>query len=126
MQLAKTVIQKIDTLVIPDVLFATNSYVLTARALVLLDNMMADTRFHLVDSIVIEGHTDSKGAIPLNEKLSQNRAASVASYLSQTGSANKPSLQTRGWAAQRLRSSNSTPGGRQKNRRVEIFIYKQD
>ncbi|MEJ7912803.1 MAG: OmpA family protein, partial [Chitinophagaceae bacterium] len=83
-------------------------------------------RLRLVDSIVIEGHTDNKGTVPLNEKLSQNRAISVAGQLAHSDAEKKLSFYTRGWAAQKPRSSNSTPAGRQKNRRVEIFIYKQD
>ncbi len=124
--LPRTIIQRIDTLVIPDVFFATNSYALTAPAVVLLDSLMADIRLQQVDSLVIEGHTDNKGTVPFNEKLSQNRAASVAFQLTQSFADRTTAVFTRGWAAQKPRSSNSTSAGRQKNRRVEIFIYKQD
>ncbi len=123
--LPKTIIQKIDTLILPDVLFATNSYALTKGAMALLDSFVAAINNVGVDSIIVEGHTDNKGSKTLNEKLSQNRAASVLQQLEQTILKEVP-LYKKGWADEKPRSTNNTPAGRQKNRRVEIFIYKRD
>jgi outer membrane protein OmpA-like peptidoglycan-associated protein len=73
-----------------------------------------------IDSVIVEGHTDSQGSVALNQKLSINRAASVALYL-QTQIGN--SLFTRGLASEKPVADNRTATGRQKNRRVEIYIY---
>jgi len=118
--LPKTIVQRIDTLVIPDVLFATNSFALNNNANQVLDSFITTTKQLQVDSVVVEGHTDSQGSVELNQKLSYNRANSVAGYL-------KPHLKTlfnlRGWASEKPVADNRTAVGRQKNRRVEIYIY---
>lgn len=119
----KTVLQRIDTLVLPDVLFATNSYALSVKAKELLDGFMQKTKTFQVDSLVVEGHTDNHGSAVLNKKLSENRAASVADYLSPAFS---NALYTRGWASEKPVTENETPEGRQKNRRVEIYLYIRD
>jgi outer membrane protein OmpA-like peptidoglycan-associated protein len=116
----KTVVHRIDTLVIPDVLFATNSYTLEAGAKDVLDEFVGKVKSVQVDSVVVEGHTDSHGSMALNQQLSQNRAASVASYI-------QPHFQTatltKAFASQKPVADNRTSAGRQKNRRVEIYIY---
>lgn len=118
--LSKTVLQRIDTLVIPDVLFATNSYALNNAANGLLDNFVSKAKALKVDSVVVEGHTDNQGSNGLNQKLSEARASSVAAYL-------QPHLSspiiTRGRASNKPVADNRTTAGRQQNRRVEIYFY---
>jgi outer membrane protein OmpA-like peptidoglycan-associated protein len=118
--LPKTTVQRIDTLVIPDVLFATNSYALNPQAKTLLDSFLHNATSLQVDSLVVEGHTDNQGTHSLNQKLSENRAAAVAAYLAP---AFNRDLQTRGWANERPVADNRTTEGRQKNRRVELYLY---
>jgi len=36
-----------------------------------------------IDSLIVEGYTDNTGSAAYNEKLSNHRASSVATYLSQ-------------------------------------------
>lgn len=118
--LPRTILQRIDTLVIPDVLFATSSYMLNAGASKLLDSFISKTRTSNIDSMVVEGHTDSIGLVAANQKLSMNRASSVAGYLQPHYSYR---IITRGWASERPVADNRTKEGRQKNRRVEIYLY---
>jgi outer membrane protein OmpA-like peptidoglycan-associated protein len=118
--LQKTAVQRIDTLVIPDVLFATNSYTLSSKADSVLHHFIVKAKAMLVDSVVIEGHTDNQGTVALNQKLSENRALSVASYLQPHF---RSAFVTRGWASEKPVADNRTTAGRQKNRRVEIYIY---
>jgi outer membrane protein OmpA-like peptidoglycan-associated protein len=122
LNLPKTVIQKIDTLIIPDVLFATNSYALTPKAVRLLDSFSKAVSVRNIDSLVVEGHTDSRGKKAANVTLSQNRSASVAAQLKQIIGDRIP-FQQRGWADEKPVADNNTPDGRQKNRRVEIYLY---
>ena len=121
--LSKTVLQRIDTLVIPDVLFATASFALTAEASGVLDSFSRRVTGLRLDSMVVEGHTDSIGSVALNERLSINRAGAVAAYL-------QPSVAlpiiTRGLASTRPVADNRTPAGRRQNRRVEIYLYIRD
>jgi len=71
----------------------------------------------------IEGHTDSIASEAYNQKLSEERAASVRDWLFARGTAS-PSLQTLGHGESRPVADNSTAAGRQLNRRVEVVIEK--
>jgi outer membrane protein OmpA-like peptidoglycan-associated protein len=115
-----TPLQHIDTLVIPDVLFATNSYALNPGAGKLLDSFAIALKNLHPDSLVITGHTDSIGSVASNQLLSQNRAGSVQGYLSERIKLNYIS---RGLASEHPVADNRTPKGRQRNRRVEIYVY---
>ena len=117
---SKTIVQRIDTLVIPDVLFATASYALNTTANAVLDSFIRASRTVKVDSVVVEGHTDNQGSLALNGPLSENRASAVAGYLQPHF---RKAIITRGWASNKPVADNRTPAGRQKNRRVEIYFY---
>jgi outer membrane protein OmpA-like peptidoglycan-associated protein len=71
--------------------------------------------------IVIEGHTDSRGATEMNEQLSQRRAQAVANYLSSHG-VDMSRLQVVGKGEENPIASNDTTDGRASNRRVEIVL----
>lgn len=71
--------------------------------------------------IQVEGHTDSTGAASYNQTLSENRAASVSSYLVQRG-VDSQRLHAVGFGETRPIADNSTVAGRAQNRRVEILI----
>lgn len=74
--------------------------------------------------VQVEGHTDSTGSAAYNQTLSENRAASVRSYLVQQGvEANR--LLAVGYGMSRPIADNSTATGRAQNRRVEILIVPQ-
>ncbi|ASA54280.1 hypothetical protein BSQ33_00105 [Vibrio gazogenes] len=72
-------------------------------------------------SLVIEGHTDSTGSDRTNQVLSEKRAESVRQYLVSQGVAPGRAI-ARGIGERHPLCSNSTPQGRQCNRRVEIQI----
>jgi outer membrane protein OmpA-like peptidoglycan-associated protein len=83
---------------------------------------MADVFEKYADTtIVVEGHADSTGSESYNQRLSERRANSVASYLENLGVRNSR-IDAVGFGESQPRSSNSTPSGRQLNRRVEIHI----
>ena len=71
--------------------------------------------------IDIYGHTDSVGTDAYNMTLSQNRAQSVANYLSTRGVASAR-IATQGFGETQPIASNETEEGRAANRRVEIRI----
>jgi outer membrane protein OmpA-like peptidoglycan-associated protein len=72
----------------------------------------------------IEGHTDNRGALEMNNKLSQDRADSVMKYLASHGIA-EDRLEAHGYGPSRPIESNDTEAGRQKNRRCEFHITQQ-
>lgn len=71
--------------------------------------------------IDVYGHTDAVGTDAYNQTLSQNRAGSVAGYLSSQG-VNSARVATRGFGESQPVASNDTEQGRAANRRVEIRI----
>lgn len=68
----------------------------------------------------IAGHTDSDGEESYNQKLSEDRAASVKSMLVQLG-IDASRLESQGWGESKPLSENSTPEGKANNRRVEFI-----
>ncbi len=75
--------------------------------------------------IRVEGHTDAIGDDVSNLKLSQARAESVVTYLSQSG-VEPDRLDPVGFGEMRPIDTNETDEGRAKNRRVEFIIVKRD
>jgi len=71
--------------------------------------------------IIVEGHTDNVGTHEYNQRLSEDRAQTVAHALVENGIA-PGRITTRGYAYDRPVSSNDTAEGRQRNRRVELVI----
>ena len=69
----------------------------------------------------VYGHTDSDGSQGYNQQLSQNRAVSVARYLSSQG-VDRRRFYVVGYGEERPIASNATAGGKAENRRVEIEI----
>lgn len=70
----------------------------------------------------IEGHTDNVGSYDYNMKLSQQRADNVVSYLVKNFGIDKSRLEAKGYGYTRRIAYNSTPEGRQKNRRINAII----
>jgi fibro-slime domain-containing protein len=68
----------------------------------------------------IEGHTDSAGDAAYNRDLSLRRAQSVKAYLQSRFGIAGNRLTTQGFGPDRPVATNQTPGGRFKNRRVEL------
>jgi OmpA-OmpF porin, OOP family len=72
-----------------------------------------------IEHVTIEGHTDDRGPVELNERLSQARAESVLRYLVEHGIA-AARLTAKGFGPQVPIADNRTAEGRRKNRRVEF------
>ena len=71
--------------------------------------------------LLIEGHTDDVGNAQDNLVLSKNRVESTKKYLVEKG-VNGENLQLKYFGETQPIADNSTPEGRQKNRRVEMEI----
>jgi len=72
-------------------------------------------------TLTIVGHTDDVGSNAYNQNLSERRALSVARYL-ESKQVNSMRLATAGKGETQPVASNSSDGGRQANRRVEIYV----
>lgn len=71
--------------------------------------------------IEVLGHTDSTGSDTYNLQLSKDRASSVAAYLAAQG-IDQRRLLSQGFGKRAPIADNSTPEGRQANRRVELRL----
>jgi OOP family OmpA-OmpF porin len=78
-----------------------------------------------VQKVSIEGHASDEGDEKYNLQLSKARAESVRQYLVKKGVA-QDRLSSTGFGESKPLTANDTPEGREKNRRVEFNITKQD
>ncbi len=101
--------------------FDTNKSSLTSAAKGNLDKLVPVFNEYPDTNIQIYGYTDSSGADDYNLKLSEQRAASVRSYLSGKGLANSR-FATTGFGEADPIASNETVDGKSQNRRVEFAI----
>jgi OmpA-OmpF porin, OOP family len=86
-----------------------------------LDNLVALMRKFPAMTIEIAGHTDYKGSVEYNKKLSDDRARSVVNYLASKGIDQKR-LTSIGYGKAHPIADNTTEEGRQINRRVEFKV----
>jgi outer membrane protein OmpA-like peptidoglycan-associated protein len=105
--------------------FDTNKSTLTTAAKANLDKLVPVFKSYADTDIVIYGYTDSTGAAEYNQKLSEQRAASVFAYLSSKG-LNTSRFTTKGFGIADPIATNDTPDGRSQNRRVEFAITAND
>lgn len=121
-----TTMTAIDTLIIPDVLFAFDKHELKEKTSVLLDSFCRRIVKLKIDSLVVEGHTDSIGSDEYNEKLSLDRSVTVRDYFIINCNINSGIIFNRGFGSSVPVADNSNPAGRQRNRRVEVLLYVRD
>ncbi|MCF6132967.1 OmpA family protein [Flavobacterium wongokense] len=101
--------------------FDTNKSTLTAGAKANLDKLVPIFNQYPDTNIQIFGYTDSTGTAEYNLKLSDQRAATVRSYLNGKGIKNSR-FTTTGMGIADPIATNDTPDGRSQNRRVEFAI----
>ena len=109
---------------LPDgVTFATGSASINPGFYATLDSV-AETLIRYPNSLIdVYGHTDSTGSDAFNQRLSEQRAQAVASYLTSQGVASsRIRWQGFGENPQYFKGDNGTEYGRALNRRVEIKI----
>ena len=110
------------TLDMPEAItFAFNSSTLNRNAYAVLDSVAETLREYDQTMIEVAGHTDSIGSDAYNDKLSRERAQSVANYLVSRGISGQRLIIT-GAGERYPIASNDTEAGRAENRRVEMTI----
>ena len=77
-----------------------------------------------VTTVTIIGHTDSTGSDAINNPLSVDRANAARDYLVSRGVA-RTRIATDGRGSREPVADNNTQQGRDKNRRVEIYVAEQ-
>jgi outer membrane protein OmpA-like peptidoglycan-associated protein len=104
------------------ILFEFGKADLSAQAKTNLNNLAASLKEYPNTEILIAGHTDSVGSEEFNQKLSEQRANTAATYLlEQDITADRMSVI--GHGESQPVASNDSDMGRAQNRRVEVAIY---
>jgi len=113
-----------------DVLFDFDKSDILPKAEETLGKAAAIVKERAKGTVMIAGHTDSKGGDAYNMALSERRANSVRDLFRTRGGPASFSFETKGFGAKQPVAPNQKadgsddPVGRQKNRRVEITIRK--
>ena len=76
--------------------------------------------------ISIEGHASAEGLASQNKKLSDDRSKSVREHLIKKEGIDAARLTAKGWGIEKPIAPNDTEENREKNRRVEFLVTKQD
>jgi len=112
-------------LTLGDVLFDTNEAVLKPGANNAMDRIAAFLNSQSDRHLLIEGHTDSRGADDYNQSLSARRADAVRTALMERGISNDR-LRSKGLGEAYPVATNDNEAGRQQNRRVEIVVSDEE
>lgn len=110
-----------------DVLFAFGSSTLGDRSRSRVEAAASELRTRRPGGIRVTGHTDSRGSARDNLRLSLRRAAAVQRALAAVLGPDAPAVRTEGRGESEPAASNTKdgaddPGGRARNRRVEIVF----
>lgn len=104
-----------------DVLFDVNRATLRAGGAQNIRRIAEILRQYPDNQISVEGHTDATGSDAYNQKLSEDRAASVRAALV-AGGVESGRITSRGFGESQPVATNNTAEGRQQNRRVEVIV----
>ena len=110
-----------STLVLHDIYFQFDRSVILQQSYKELTKLLELMQDNPKLRIEIGGHTDDKGSVEYNRRLSESRAKAVADYLISKGVDSKR-LTYRGYGKSKPIEDNSTDEGRARNRRVEIKV----
>ena len=103
-------------------LFGFDQASLTPTSKANLQDLATTLKKYEDTNILIEGHTDSRGEEEYNQELSEERANSVSSYLTELGVSSGRITDVGHGEAMPI-DSNDSEAGRAHNRRVEVAIY---
>jgi outer membrane protein OmpA-like peptidoglycan-associated protein len=114
-----------EVVILEQVQFETGKAAIKKESFGLLDAVASVLKTHPeLLRLEVQGHTDNKGAKPLNKKLSQDRATSVMKALIARG-VDKSRLTAQGYGQDKPIADNGTEMGRQMNRRVQFNILEK-
>jgi outer membrane protein OmpA-like peptidoglycan-associated protein len=104
-----------------NVTFATDSSSLNPQFFDVLNSVALVLKEYQKTLIEVAGHTDSRGDAAYNQRLSVQRASTVAQYLISQG-IDPQRVVTQGYGENYPIASNDTEAGRAQNRRVELTL----
>lgn len=108
-------------LVVENVYFETDKSILKEESFPVLDEIIAAMKDQSQLKVEIDGYTDAQGTREHNQRLSEDRARSVAAYFISQGIP-ESRITTKGFGSGKPVADEGTEEGRKKNRRVE-FVF---
>ena len=115
-------VSKGDTLILPKIVFISNSFILSNSVKGVLVELVNEMKQNSELRIKIQGHTDDVGDLNNNLFLSQNRALSVTKFLIKKG-IDSNRLVSQGFGESRPKVPNIDSKSRSINRRVEFIGF---
>ncbi len=103
--------------------FETGSSIIKSDSYTTLDEIMKSSIVAEGLSVGVYGHTDNVGTEDKNQKLSEQRATAVKSYLVSKGIPENR-ITVKGYGSTKPIEDNATAAGKAKNRRVQIVLGK--
>jgi outer membrane protein OmpA-like peptidoglycan-associated protein len=110
-----------EKIILKNILFENDKSILLPQSYPELDRLVIYLKQNPTRKIEISGHTDNTGNKGHNQKLSEARAQSVATYLADHG-ISKNNITYAGLGSSKPIATNDTEDGRNKNRRVEFLL----
>jgi outer membrane protein OmpA-like peptidoglycan-associated protein len=101
--------------------FESGSAVIKPESYKLLNEILSSAVVAEGLKVGVYGHTDNTGAADANQRLSEERAKSVRSYLISKGLV-EDRIEVKGYGDQQPVADNNTAAGKAQNRRVEIVL----
>ena len=105
------------------ILFQTGKSVLNTASKAALTKFAKILVANPTMDITILGHTDNQGSLDVNQKLSQDRAQAVATFLTSQNVTESQFKEITGKNYSEPVADNKTTTGRAANRRVEVYMY---
>jgi len=112
-----------QTVKLNNIFFATGSSELLKESIPELNRVADFLRENPSVVVEIAGHTDNVGSDAYNQKLSEERAKSVARYIILKGFS-RDRIEFKGYGEAQPVTTNATPQGREQNRRVEFKVLR--
>jgi outer membrane protein OmpA-like peptidoglycan-associated protein len=113
------------TITLRGILFDFDKATLQPASYKVLDDAAQILKDNPTIRVEIQGHTDAVGSDAYNQKLSEDRAATVVNYFITKHQIDANRLVARGYGESKPISSNDTAAGRDLNRRVEFVVLGQ-
>ncbi len=107
--------------IVDGVTFGSNSTELSEDSKLALGKYVEALTRYSDRIVIVEAHTDNRGAAADNLALSEKRARAVAEYLVSNG-VSVERVRVKAWGENRPFRPNATARGREQNRRIEINV----
>ena len=104
-----------------EIQFETGSAIIKPASYKVLDDILGSSVVAEGLKVGVYGHTDNTGSTDTNQRLSEDRAAAVKSYLISKG-LQPARIESKGFGPAKPVADNATAAGRARNRRVQIVL----